>query len=102
VWRLRIPVSVGLFVGGAHGSAGAADPAIVRKFHILYDRVFRYPFNADAPESAVNRFLRWQIASRVVRLSTVVPYVDDTKLVVGTGMSAATLTIYIGLAEFEV
>src|SRR5205823_2042071 len=30
-----------------------------------------------------------------------VPYVDHTKLVVSTGMSAATLTIYIGLAEFE-
>jgi hypothetical protein len=31
----------------------------------------------------------------------VVPYVDDTKLVVVRGTYAATLTIYIGLVEFK-
>jgi FkbM family methyltransferase len=81
---------------------GMSTPfGMLQKLHILYDRLFRHPLNADAPWSAVDRFLRWKIASRVARLSMVVPYVDDTKLVVGTGMSAAILTIYIGLAEFE-
>jgi FkbM family methyltransferase len=31
----------------------------------------------------------------------IVPYVDDTKLVVAPDTSAASLTVYIGLAEFE-
>ena len=43
--------------------------------------------------SAVDRFLRWKIASRVAGLSVVVPYVDDTKLVAVKGMYAVALTI---------
>jgi FkbM family methyltransferase len=61
---------------------------------------FRHPLNADAPWSALNRFFVWQIAGRVARKSMIVPYVDDTKLVVAPDMSAAILTMYIGLAEF--
>jgi FkbM family methyltransferase len=71
------------------------------KLYRLYHRIFRHPLNADAPWSALNRFLVWQIAGRVARINMIVPYVDDTKLVVAPDTSAAILTMYIGLAEFE-
>jgi FkbM family methyltransferase len=63
--------------------------------------VFGHPLTADAPWSAVNRYLRWKIASRIARSSIVVPYVNDTKLLVDTSMSTASFTIFFGLGEFE-
>ena len=72
------------------------------KLHVLYDRLFRHPLNSNAPWNAVSRCLRWKIISGVdPGVNVVVPYVDATKLVVGNSMSAAVLTRYIGLAEFE-
>jgi FkbM family methyltransferase len=63
--------------------------------------VFEHPLTADAPWSAVNRYLRWKIASTIARSSVVVPYVNETKLVVDTSMSTASFTIFFGLGEFE-
>ena len=71
------------------------------KFYRLYHRLFRHPLNADAPWSALNRFLKWQIAGRALGTSMIVPYVDETKLMIARDMSAAILTMLIGLAEFE-
>jgi FkbM family methyltransferase len=62
---------------------------------------FGHPLTADAPWCAVNRYLRWKIASRVARSSIVVPYVNDTKLLIDTSMSTANFTIFFGLGEFE-
>jgi FkbM family methyltransferase len=84
-----------------HQPAKAGTFGTLWKLYRLYHRLFRHPLNADAPWNALKRFLIWQIAGRGARISMIAPYVDDTKLVVATGMSAAILTMYIGLVEFE-
>jgi len=62
---------------------------------------FRHPLTANASLSAVNRYLRWRLASSIARSSIVVPYVNDTKLLIDTRMSTAAFTIFFGLGEFE-
>jgi FkbM family methyltransferase len=62
---------------------------------------FVYPLTIDAPYSALYRLLKWKIASHVFgsRLSMVVPYVNDTKLVISSAVSSASAIIYIRLYE---
>lgn len=47
------------------------------------------------------RFLRWQVGSRLLGADVAMPFVDDTRLLVHTGMHGATGNIYVGLMEFE-
>ena len=48
----------------------------------------------------IGRFMRWQIASRLLGAPVVWPWINGTKLVVETGMTGATMNIYCGLHEF--
>jgi FkbM family methyltransferase len=63
--------------------------------------ILRHPLNATARGAALLRFFRWQIGSRLVPGSVLVPFVNDTALVVTPGMTGATQNIYTGLHEFE-
>lgn len=47
------------------------------------------------------RILRWQTGSRLLGAKAAMPFVNDTRLLVGTGMHGATGNIYVGLMEFE-
>ncbi len=47
------------------------------------------------------RFFRWQLGSRLLPGKVVVPFVDDTRLLVSRGMAGATGNIYCGLHDFE-
>lgn len=47
------------------------------------------------------RILRWQLGSRLLGSRVVVPFVDGSWLLVGTGMHGATGNVYVGLMEFE-
>lgn len=58
-----------------------------------------HPLNrADRP-GAILRFLRWQLSVRLMRCPQVVPFVDDTVLVMERGMTGATGNWYSGLHE---
>ncbi len=76
-------------------------PSAIWKLYRLYHRLFRHPLNANAPWRALNRFLVWQIAKRIPGITIIVPYVDNSKLLVATDMSASILTMYMGLPAFE-
>ncbi|MCZ4343147.1 FkbM family methyltransferase [Sphingomonadaceae bacterium G21617-S1] len=58
-----------------------------------------HPLNQGAKLEALFRFARWQIASRLMRAPVVVPFVDDSKLLVASGMTGATGNWYCGLLE---
>jgi len=47
------------------------------------------------------RILRWQTGSRLLGVKAAIPFVNDTRLLVGAGMHGATGNVYIGLMEFE-
>jgi FkbM family methyltransferase len=60
-----------------------------------------HPFNQGRPLSALFRYVRWQIGSRLVPGSVAVPFVENTRLLVSPGMTGATGNVYTGLHDFE-
>ncbi len=64
-------------------------------------KIARHPLNRRSVATAVGRWLKWHISARISLGPTVVPFVNQTRLVAKKGMTAATLNIYFGLAEFN-
>jgi FkbM family methyltransferase len=64
--------------------------------------VWRHPLNAGAPLSGIGRFVRWQIATRLLPGAAVaVPFTDRARLLISRGMYGATQNVYCGLNDFE-
>lgn len=64
--------------------------------------IWRHPLNADAPLAGIGRFVRWQIATRLLPGAAVaVPFTDRARLLVSRGMYGATQNVYCGLNDFE-
>lgn len=64
-------------------------------------RMVRRPLNRGRSVAALTRYLRWQIGSRLVGAPIAHALVEDTRILVSTGMVGATQCIYVGLPEFE-
>jgi FkbM family methyltransferase len=62
--------------------------------------ILNHPLNKGRPVKALSRFLSWQLRSRTVG-SDIVPFVDNTRLLIRRGMHSATAQHYCGLADFE-
>jgi FkbM family methyltransferase len=63
--------------------------------------IWTHPLNANKRLAAFSRFIRWQVGSRLVSAPVAINFVDETRLLVATGMHGATMSIYTGLQEFE-
>src|SRR5262245_22540376 len=63
--------------------------------------ILRHPLNRQAKLRAFSRYLRWQVASRLVDAPIAVPFVDSTRLLVSSGMTGATGNVYCGLHEYR-
>jgi FkbM family methyltransferase len=61
-----------------------------------------HPLTRDRQLAAIRRFLSWQIGSRLVPGPVVVPYVNNTRLIIGHGMHGMTGNLYAGLFEFDI
>ena len=60
-----------------------------------------HPLSRGRPLRAFERFVRWQIGSRLAPGPILIDFVNDMKLVVRPGMTGATANIYVGLQEFD-
>lgn len=60
-----------------------------------------HPLNRNQKIRAIGRFLAWQIKSRLTQGPVVIPFINDSKLLISRGMTGATGNIYCGLHEFE-
>lgn len=63
--------------------------------------IWRHPLNRSGKFSAIARFVRWQLSSRLLPHSVALPFVNDTVLYVRRGMSGATGNWYCGLHEYR-
>lgn len=59
------------------------------------------PLNKKRKISAITRFVKWQLVSRLHRGKFVVSWIDDARLIVGGGETGLTGNIYAGLMEFD-
>jgi len=63
--------------------------------------ILRHPINRQHKAAALLRVLRWQLRSRISSRPVVVDYVNDSKLLVRRGMSAAVANVYLGISEYH-
>ena len=68
---------------------------------IILRFLFNHPLTRRNKVAAIWRFLKWQIASRLVPYPVLHPFVEGSKLLVQKGMAGATGNVYAGLHEFE-
>lgn len=61
----------------------------------------RHPLTRQHGFAFATRVFRWQFGSKLLGMPAVVPFVNDSRLVVRRGMTGATGNIYFGLLEFE-
>ena len=73
---------------------------LINKFQILAF-LCNHPLTAKHRFKTFIQFIRWQIGSRLVPGVVAVNFVNKTRLLVETGMTGATGSIYAGLHEFE-
>jgi len=60
-----------------------------------------HPLTKDNRFAAYFRFIKWQVITRIYSRPVIVPFIENSKLVVKKGMTGATGNIYVGLHEFE-
>ncbi|HEY8154701.1 MAG TPA: FkbM family methyltransferase [Myxococcota bacterium] len=63
--------------------------------------IVSHPLGRKARWSALSRFARWQIGSRILPGGAVVEFVGGTRLLVRPSMTGATGNIYVGIHDFE-
>lgn len=61
--------------------------------------IVNHPLNRGAKGKALGRFVRWQIASRLIGRPVALPFVEQTVLMTEVGMTGATGNWYSGLHE---
>jgi FkbM family methyltransferase len=60
-----------------------------------------HPLNRNQKIRAISRFLFWQIKTRLTHDPVIIPFINNSRLLVRRGMTGATGNIYCGLHEFE-
>lgn len=68
---------------------------------ITLKHITSHPLTKNQKLSAIFRYFRWQLKSRLDKGIHVVPFVENTKLAAQNGMTGATGNIYTGLHEFD-
>lgn len=63
--------------------------------------IWRHPLSHKRRLARLSQFVRWQVGARLVPGPVVVPFVENTRLVVQRGMHGATGNVYTGLHEFD-
>jgi len=73
----------------------------VNSVRSTYDFILHHPLGSRHKLRAINKWVGWQMRSRMIPGPHVVPFVGNTKLLIKRGMHGATGNIYCGLHEFD-
>lgn len=63
--------------------------------------IYNHPLNKNMRIKAIQKFINWQIGSRLVPGDVIVPWISDSKFIAQPGEHGVTQNIYCGLAEFQ-
>jgi hypothetical protein len=74
---------------------------MLKKLFRLIKFIWFHPLNQNNRLAAVWRMMSFQIASRIIKASIILPFVNDTQLITTHGMRGATGDWYCGLREYE-
>jgi FkbM family methyltransferase len=73
----------------------------MRSLAKVINHLYSHPLNRGGRLQAINRFFRWQVASRLMPWPIAFPFVDDMMLFAKRGMHGATGNWYCGLDEYR-
>ena len=65
----------------------------------MLKHLMNHPLNRTSRLGSVSRFVRWQLSTRLMPVPHLVPFVDETFLVMERGMTGASGNWYSGLHE---
>ena len=74
---------------------------MLKHFIQLFRFAWNHPLNQGERRTAINRVIRWQLASRMMPGPIALPFVIGTQLFATRGMTGATGNWYCGLHEYE-
>jgi len=77
------------------------EPAMIRELHAITTFIVKHPLNSNHKIKALASFFRWQIGARLLNKKVIVPWVDESKFIVGLGEAALTGNLYAGFMEYE-
>lgn len=63
--------------------------------------IFFHPLNKNNRLFSVIKFIIWQLFNKVYKSKVIIPWVDDTKLIVSKGEAGVTGNLYCGLMEYQ-
>lgn len=63
--------------------------------------VLHHPLTQNERVEALRRFFFWQVGCRLIKMPIVIPWVNQTRLLIEKGMAGATGNYYCGLHEFN-
>lgn len=63
--------------------------------------IWQHPLTSRRRVQAIERYVRWQLGSRLSPGPVVVDFVNGARLVVRPGMTGATGNVYVGLHDFD-
>ena len=63
--------------------------------------IAQHPLNANHRFQALTNFIKWQIATRILKKKVIVPWIEDSIFISGLGESGLTGNLYAGLMEYE-
>ena len=74
---------------------------IFKELKNIYGIISRHPIAGKQKTKSIFRFLKWQIARRLMPYPFIYPFVGEMKLILQQGLTSATAQYYMGLSEFE-
>ena len=74
---------------------------LFKELKSIYKIISRHPLTSHQKGKAFSRFLKWQIAKRLMPYPMIYPFVNDIKIIMDKGLTSATAQYYMGLSEFE-
>ena len=63
--------------------------------------IAQHPLNANHKLQALTNFVKWQIATRILKKKVIVPWVEDSMFISGLGETGLTGNLYAGFMEYE-
>ena len=73
----------------------------LKELYAITKFIFNHPLTKENRLKAIISLVRWQIGVSLLRRKVIVPWVEDSKFIVGKGETGLTGNLYTGLMEYE-
>jgi len=75
---------------------------MIKQFYLTAKFILTHPLiKKNKKWYGIVNFIVWQIGARALSKKIIVPWVEDSKLIIGVGETGATGNIYVGFAEYQ-